>query len=364
MSSTWGRHLKLSVWGESHSAAIGAVLDGVPTGQAVNMDELLFFMSRRSSQGGALDTPRIEKDFPEIQSGIVENITCGTPICAVIRNGNTKSKDYSELAQKARPGHADYTGFVRYGGHNDIRGGGHFSGRLTAPLVFAGGICRQLLQSRGISIAAHIRSVHTIQDQPFSPLGLSGDTIQRLNHSFFPVLDEGAGKQMKACIEAAREQQNSVGGVVECAVCGLPAGLGDPLFDNVESTIASLLFSIPAVKGVEFGAGFPIAQMMGSQSNDPFYMDGQTVRTKTNNNGGILGGITSGMPVIFRVAFKPTPSIGQPQETVNFVTGENTTLAVHGRHDPCIVRRAVPCVEAAAALAFTDLILSSEGGWR
>lgn len=364
MSSTWGRQLRLSIWGESHSQSIGAVLDGLPAGEQIDMEELLFFMSRRSSQGGSLDTPRVEKDYPEIQSGIVNNITCGTPVCAVIHNGNTRSKDYSQLACKARPGHADYTGFVRYGGHNDIRGGGHFSGRLTAPLVFAGGLCRQLLARRGIAITAHITSIHHIQDTPFPLLGPDKETASRLNRSFFPVLDEAAGQQMRDCIEAARREQNSVGGVVECALLGLPAGLGDPIFDNMESALSSLLFAIPGVKGVEFGAGFAISQMMGSQSNDPFYMKNGSVYTKTNNNGGILGGITSGMPVIFRVAFKPTPSIGLPQETVDFVRGENTELTVQGRHDPCIVRRAVPCVEAAAALSITDLLLCSQGGWK
>lgn len=362
MSSSWGTNLKLSIFGESHSLSIGAVLDGLPPGCVIDPQRLRAFQLRRCSQGGKLDTPRMEQDLAEIQSGLLDNVTCGTPLCAVIRNGNTRSQDYEQLRQTARPGHADYTGYLRYRGHNDIRGGGHFSGRLTAPLVFAGGICKQILEDRyGIVTGTHIASVEGVRDLPMDPVRLTASQLWEVSSRDFPVFDREAGEEMKERIAAARGEQDSVGGVIECGIVGLRGGLGNPSFDSVESRLSSLLFGIPAVKGVEFGSGFALAGMRGSQSNDPFCCtDGQTIRTETNHNGGILGGITSGMPVIFRVAVKPTPSIARPQQTVNFVTRQNTRLEIHGRHDPCIVRRAAPCVEAAAAIALLDLILGSD----
>lgn len=364
MSSTWGNHIKISIWGESHSESIGVVVDGLPSGEQIDWDELLFFMERRRSQGGALDTPRKESDLPQIQSGLLNHITCGTPICALIPNENTRSKDYSLFSQVARPSHADYTGALRYNGYNDIRGGGHFSGRLTAPLVFAGGLARQILHRRGISIAAHIAQIGTIWDDPFTTENLTPQQIDALNHSFFPVLNAQAGEQMQARIAQVRSQKDSIGGMIQCAVLGIPGGYGDPLFDSVESLLSSLLFSIPAVKGVSFGDGFSLCSMVGSEANDPFSIRDGKVVTNTNRNGGILGGITTGMPVVFQCAFKPTASIAKEQKTVNFVTKEETTLAITGRHDPCIVRRAVPVVESAAALAVLDLLLSSDRGWN
>ena len=364
MASSWGKHLKISIWGESHSESIGVVVDGLPAGESIDWNQLLQFMGRRRSSGGATDTARVEADLPEIQSGLLNNVTCGTPICALIRNTNTRSKDYSLFERVARPGHADYSGYLRYDGHNDIRGGGHFSGRLTAPLCFAGAIAKQILARKGISICAHIQQVGSICERRFSTDDFSADLVQRLNTSFFPTLEENTSQSMQDCIAAARAEGNSVGGAIECAVLGVPGGYGDPLFDSVESQLASLLFSIPAVKGVEFGSGFELAAMYGSESNDAFAVRNGSIVTESNHNGGILGGITTGMPIVFRCAFKPTPSISLPQKSVDFISKEEVTLNICGRHDPCIVRRAVPVVEAAAALVVLDLLLSSDKHWK
>lgn len=364
MASTWGKHLKLSIWGESHSESIGVVLDGLPAGEAIDWEEVLTFMGRRRSSGSGTDTPRQEADYPEIQSGLLNSVTCGTPICALIKNTNTKSKDYSLFEHIARPSHADYTGYLRYEGHNDVRGGGHFSGRLTAPLCFAGAVAKQLLARKGISVCAHIQQIGNIQERRFTDGDWNEDTVQRLTHSFFPVLDKEQGDAMEAEILRCREQGDSVGGCVECAVLGLPGGYGDPLFDSIESQLAGLLFSIPAVKGLEFGSGFELASLCGSQANDAFAVKDGRIVTKTNHNGGILGGISNGMPLVFRCAFKPTPSISKEQQTVDFRTVEETTVCISGRHDPCIVRRAVPVVEAAAALVILDLLLSSDKRWN
>ena len=363
MASTWGKHLKISIWGESHSESIGVIVDGLPAGETIDLEQVLDFMARRRSSGGTTDTPRQEADLPEIQSGLLNGKTCGTPICALIRNTNTQSKDYSLFERVARPGHADYSGFLRYNGHNDIRGGGHFSGRLTAPLCFAGALAKQILARKGISVCAHIQQVGSIMERSFDFDELNHDLVQKLNSSFFPTLDDEKSKQMQELIAEVRSEGNSVGGIVECAVLGVPGGYGDPLFDSVESQLASLLFSIPAVKGVEFGSGFELASMKGSQSNDAFVLHDDTIITETNHNGGILGGITIGMPIVFRCAFKPTPSISIEQKSVDFIAKEETSIQIHGRHDPCIVRRAVPVVEAAAALVLLDILLSSDKRW-
>lgn len=356
MSSNWGNNIKISIFGESHSKSIGVVVDGLPAGEEINLETLGHFMARRSSMGGKTDTPRMEADFPEIQSGFLDGHTCGTPICAVIQNTNTRSADYNQLKETARPGHADYTGYVRYHGYNDIRGGGHFSGRLTAPLVFAGGICKQILANRGIDIGAHIYSIADVLDDPINPVHISRSELLATSEQTFPVFNKDAAEKMKLRIDEARRDGDSVGGQIECIILGVPAGMGSPMFDGVENRIASIIFGIPAIKGLEFGTGFDLASMKGSQANDAFVVEGGEICTTTNNNGGILGGISNGMPIVFRVAVKPTASISQEQKTVNFVKKENTTIAIHGRHDPCIVRRAVPCVEAAAAIALTDLL--------
>ena len=291
---------------------------------------------------------------------MVQGKTCGAPLAAVIRNTNTRSGDYENLKDIPRPGHADYTAQVKYGGFQDVSGGGHFSGRLTAPLCIAGGICKQLLARRGIFVGAHIAAIAGILDASFDPVGLEQAALLAPGEKNFPVIDDEAGERMQEAIAEAKAQLDSVGGVIECAVLGLPAGLGDPMLDGMENRIARLTFAIPAVKGVEFGAGFGVATLRGSQNNDPFYMDGDRVRTCTNHSGGILGGITNGMPLVFRAAVKPTPSIGQAQDSVSLSRKEDTKLEIKGRHDPCIVPRAVPCVEAAAAIAVYDALLEQE----
>lgn len=365
MSSTWGSNLKISIFGESHSKAIGIVIDGIPAGTVIDREQLLAFLARRSSRGGKLDTPRIEADQPQLLSGMLPDpqdsnllVACGTPVCAMIENANTQSKDYDQLRSVARPGHADFTGFMRYHGCNDIRGGGHFSGRLTAPLCFAGAIAKQYLRQYGIEVGAHIRSIGSVEDNPFDPVTVSSSTLLAVQEKFFPVLDDAAGEQMQQLIADSRDRQDSVGGVIECASVGLPAGIGDPMFDCIESRIASLVFGIPAVKGIEFGLGFGFAAQTGSQANDPFCIKDGQIKTATNHNGGILGGITNGMPVLFRTVIKPTPSISQKQQTVNFRTAQPVELTITGRHDPCIVRRAVPCIESAAALALMDFLVA------
>ena len=354
MSSTYGEKIKISVFGESHGGGIGVVIDGLPAGEAIDFDAVLAQMARRAPGRDKTATPRKESDTPRVLSGMLGDVLTGAPLCAVIENTNTRSQDYGDLLAKPRPGHSDYTAYIKYHGANDIRGGGHFSGRITAPLVFAGAVCRQLLEKQGVRIAAHIQSVGSIHDKPFDPVAVPSALIKRLSASSFALIDESAEEPVRAEIEAARLAQDSVGGTIECAVTGLPAGVGEPMFDGLEGAIAKAVFGVPAVKGIEFGAGFALAAMRGSRANDAFcYQNGHVV-TETNHCGGILGGIANGMPLIFRCAVKPTPSISQPQKTVDLQTGENTVLTIHGRHDPCIVPRAVPVIEAVTALAIIN----------
>lgn len=358
MSSTYGNNIKISIFGQSHSEAIGVVIDGIPAGIKIDFDKVYDFMERRSPGRNIYSTQRKEKDLPNVVSGIVDNITCGAPICAYINNTDTRSKDYDKLRDIPRPGHADYTAYIKHNGANDIRGGGHFSGRLTAPLCFAGSICIQILEQKGISIGAHILKIKDVYDSYFDPVNIDKDTLSDIKAKEFPVIDDSAAEKMKEEIDAARRDLDSVGGIIECAVTGLPPGIGEPNFDGIENNIAKIMFGIPAVKGIEFGAGFKAADLRGSENNDPFYYDsGGNVKTYTNNHGGILGGISSGMPVIFRVAFKPTPSIAKEQNSVNLTEKTETKLEITGRHDPCIVPRAVPVVEASCAIALLDLIL-------
>ena len=354
MSSTYGEKIKISVFGESHGGGIGVVIDGLPAGEAIDFDAVLAQMARRAPGRDKTATPRKESDLPRVLSGMLGGVLTGAPLCAVIENTNTRSQDYGDLLAKPRPGHSDYTAYIKYHGANDIRGGGHFSGRITAPLVFAGAVCRQLLEKQGVRIAAHIQSVGSIHDKQFDPVAVPSALIKRLSASSFALIDESAEEPVRAEIEAARLAQDSVGGTIECAVTGLPAGVGEPMFDGLEGAIAKAVFGVPAVKGIEFGAGFALAAMRGSRANDAFcYQNGHVV-TETNHCGGILGGIANGMPLIFRCAVKPTPSISQPQKTVDLQTGENTVLTIHGRHDPCIVPRAVPVIEAVTALAIIN----------
>ena len=357
MGSTWGNAIKISIFGESHGTGIGVVIDGFPSGVAYDEAFVLREMERRAPGRNKQSTARKEPDRPEIQSGIYNGKTTGTPICAVIHNTNQRSNDYAELAAQPRPGHADYTGMLRYDSCNDPRGGGHFSGRLTAPLVFAGALCKLWLKEQGVTVGSHIQSIAQIQDMPFDDVEVTAEQLDALRNAEYPVNNPRALEAMLAAIEEAREEQDSVGGVIECAAVGVPAGIGSPMFGGIENVFASILYGIPAVKGVEFGAGFDVACMRGSENNDAFYYDENgLVRTKTNNAGGILGGITTGMPILFRIAVKPTPSIGREQHTVDLTTKTNADLTIHGRHDPCIVPRAIPVAEAAAALALMDLL--------
>ena len=353
MSSMYGDNLKLSVFGQSHAAAIGMTLDGIPAGLPVDMAALQAFLARRAPGQNGFSTTRKEADTPEFLCGISDGFTCGAPVTAIIRNTNTRSGDYDNLRDCPRPGHADYTAQIKYGGYQDTAGGGHFSGRLTAPICIAGGLCIQWLAERGIRVGAHIASIAGISDAPFDMINPQMDAVGKE----FPVLDPEAGRKMGNAILEAKSAGDSVGGVIECAVTGLPAGLGDPMFDGVENRIASIVFGIPAVKGLEFGLGFGLSAMRGSLSNDPFMISNGEVRTATNNCGGILGGITNGMPLIFRAAIKPTPSIAMEQRSVSLSRKEEQVLIVKGRHDPCIVPRAVPVIEAAASIAVMDMIL-------
>jgi len=356
MSSVYGGNIKVSIFGQSHSPAIGVCIDGLPAGFQIDFKELGAFLKRRAPGQNAHSTARKEADEPEFLSGLAEGVTCGAPLTAVIRNTDTKSSDYDSLKDIPRPSHADYTAFVKNGPARDHRGGGEFSGRLTAPLCIAGGICLQLLKREGINIAAHIVQIGNVTAKPFDPVNVGEDEMRSLQKAEFPVLDTEAGERMRAAIEAAKNDGDSVGGIIECCAIGVPAGIGEPIFDGIENRLAAALFGIPAVKGVEFGNGFAAAALRGSENNDAFYMNGDSVQTRTNRHGGILGGITSGMPLLFRAAFKPTPSIAKEQDSVSLSRRENVKLAVTGRHDPCIVPRAVPCVEAVTAIVLYDIM--------
>ncbi len=353
MSSIYGEYLKLSIFGQSHGPAIGMTLDGIPAGLPVDESALKSFLARRAPGQAAYSTPRKEADMPEFLSGILDGYTCGAPIAATITNSNTRSGDYENLKDCPRPGHADYTAQVKYRGFQDVAGGGHFSGRLTAPLCIAGGLCKQWLSRQGIEVAAHIGAIAGIEDTPFSSTVPEIDQIG----TSFPVLNPLQGERMQQAISQARTEGDSVGGIVECAIVGAPAGLGEPMFGGVESKLAQILYGIPAVKGVSFGSGFAVSAMRGSQSNDSFTIQNGSVKTQTNHCGGILGGITNAMPILFRIAFKPTPSIAKTQQSIRLSTQEECPLQIHGRHDPCIVPRAVPVVEAAAAIALMDMLL-------
>ena len=354
MSSFYGERLKLSLFGQSHGEAIGITMDGFPAGMVIDMPRLAAEMARRAPGQSKMTTSRREPDAPEFLSGVLEGRTTGQPICAIIRNTNTRSQDYGEGVDLVRPGHADYTGHVRYFGFEDWRGGGHFSGRLTAPITLAGALCSQWLEDKGVRIACHIQQLGSVTDDSFMDADPAADYAY-LKGMHLPVLRAGLDEAMEAEVLAARSDMDSVGGVLECMITGLPAGLGAPFFDSVESVLSHLLFSVPAVKAVAFGEGFGFATLRGSRANDPFRMDGERVVTTSNHSGGINGGITNGMPVIFRCAMRATPSIAREQQTVSLREGKDTTLSVHGRHDPCILPRAVPVIEAMAAIGVMDL---------
>jgi len=357
MSGTWGKNIHYSIFGESHGEGLGIVIDGLPSGFKLDLEEIMFEMNRRRPGKSSVETPRKEADEFQILSGYFQDKTTGAPLCIIIRNQNKQSKDYEEIKNTMRPGHADFTAFMKYKGFHDYRGGGHFSGRLTAPIVFAGAVTKQILKTKGILIGSHIYQIGRVFDRSFDKVEVSEEVLQMLVRKEFPLLDESRASEMKDLILSAKEERDSVGGVVEAAIINLPAGLGNPFFDSVESCLSHLLFSIPAVKGLEFGSGFEMASMRGSEANDPFYVDKDVVKTSTNHNGGILGGITNGMPLIFRAVFKPTPSIGNPQNTIDISRKVDKEIKIEGRHDPCIVPRAVPVVEAMAAMGILDLLL-------
>lgn len=357
MGSVIGKNVKISVFGQSHSKAIGVTIDGLPAGISIDMEELKKFMKRRAPGQGAHTTTRKEGDQPEFLSGLVENTTCGAPLCAVIPNTNTRSSDYENLKDVPRPGHADYPAQMKFHGFQDVAGGGHFSGRLTAPVCLAGNICMQALAKRGIQVAAHIYRIGHVQDRPVNPADPIQADLQKVREKAFPVLEDEKGEQMLRAIDQAKKDLDSLGGVIECVITGVPAGIGNPMFEGIENRIAAAAFGIPAVKGIEFGNGFGCVGLRGSQNNDSYEMREVEIVTRTNRHGGILGGISTGMPIVFRVAMKPTSSIAMEQDSVSMRDKVNTKLVVHGRHDPCIVPRAVPCVEAIAALTIYDMIL-------
>ena len=361
MSGNWGKNIRISIFGESHGKGIGVVLDGIPAGIKLDLNYINEEMRKRAPGKNEYSTQRNEKDEFEIISGFFNEKTTGTPICAIINNTNTISKDYEKTKNIMRPGHADYTGYVKYGGCNDYRGGGHFSGRLTAPLVLAGAICKQILEKRNIFIGSHILSIGKSKEENFDYVNLNKTTLDSLSNKKFPTLSLEKETEMKNEILKAKNELNSVGGVIETGIINMEVGYGDPFFDSIESKISQIIFSIPGVKGIEFGAGFEISGMLGSESNDEYYYENNKVKAYSNNNGGILGGISNGMPIIFKSAFKPTPSIALEQRSVDISNNENTLINIHGRHDPCIVLRAIPVVNCATAIAILDTVIETYG---
>lgn len=359
MSANWGKNIELSLFGESHGKAIGIVIGNLPAGLTLDLESIRRDLARRAPGKNKMSTARKEKDEVEIMSGVIDGVTTGAPLVGMIYNSDQHSKDYSYLKELMRPGHSDYSAYMKYHGFNDVRGGGHFSGRLTAPIVFAGAIAKQILKEKGIYVGAHIQSIKDVYDESFG-VDITKEMLDELLQKEYPTINDEAFIKMQDTIEEARLQQNSVGGTIECALINVPAGIGNPFFDSIEAHLSQLLFSIPAVKSVSFGLGEKICELYGSEANDRYYYDEGNVKTKTNHNGGILGGISNGMPIVFKVGIKPTPSISLKQETVNVKTKENSTLEIKGRHDPCIVPRAIVVVEAMAALGILDMVRNDE----
>lgn len=356
MSSEIGRKIKVSVFGESHGEAIGAVIDNLPAGEYIDFEELQNFLNRRQGGNNKFSTPRKEADIPHILSGVKDGFTTGAPLCVIIKNENTRSGDYN--VDIPRPGHADFSAFIKYNGFCDLRGGGHFSGRLTAPLCAAGGILMQILKRRGVEILAHLSSIGDIKDEKINTMALDETQFNKIKSGLFPTFSDDLGEKMQELIIATRAEGNSIGGSVECGIYGVKSGIGNPMFEGIENMISQAIFGLGGVRGIEFGLGFEASKIKGSQNNDEFYIEDGIVKTKTNNHGGILGGITTGMPINFNVAFKPTPSISTPQNSISFSKNENVdNFSTKGRHDPCIAVRAVPCVESMAAVVISDFLL-------
>jgi len=362
MGNSFGKNFKITIYGESHGKSIGVIIEGIPPGITLDFDLINEEMYRRRPGKDNISTTRKEKDKVLIQSGYFNDHTTGAPLCGIIENTNKKSKDYSKLKNQMRPSHADYPGYIKYKGFNDYRGGGQFSGRLTAPLVFAGAIAKQILRDKNIHVGSHILSIGTIEEKSFNTSDLDENNFERLKKEKLPTLDVALKEKMEEEILKCKEAGDSIGGVVEGAIIGLPVGLGEPLFNAFESHLAQLIFSIPGIKGIAFGEGFDLSRLPGSKGNDAYYYDREgNIKTKTNNNGGILGGLTNGMPVTYKVAFKATPSISKSQESINIKSKERINLKIQGRHDPCIVPRGLVVVEAASAIVALDLLI--EGGW-
>lgn len=358
MASIWNKGLNISVFGESHGSAVGIVIDNIPPGIEISCKEIENFMVRRVASNNKIgSTERKETDDFDIISGVFNNKTTGTPMCAIIKNQDHESSEYSDIEFLARPGHADFTGSVRYKFCNDFRGGGHFSGRLTAPITFAGAVCQQILDTKGIKSFAHISSIGNINDKRFDLNQTTILELEKIHSKSIEVLDDTIISKIKDKIRNIMKQGDSIGGTIECIILGVPVGIGSPIFDGIENYISYLAFGIPGVKGIEFGAGFKTALMTGSKNNDEFYVEDDVIKTKTNNHGGILGGISSGMPIVFNLAIKPTPTIAQTQKTVNLKTLEDTKILVSGRHDACIVTRAVPVVESVANIAILSQLI-------
>ncbi len=357
MSGSFGKNINISIFGESHGEGIGIVINGIKSGFKVDMDKVLVEMERRAPGRNALSTSRNEADEPIILSGIFNGYTTGTPISMMIKNSDTRSKDYSKTKDIARPGHADFSGYVKYKGFNDYRGGGHFSGRITAPLVFAGSIAKQILEEKGIYIGSHIKQIGSVCDEYFNSVNIEKETLSKLKKEILPLLNRGIKTDMENEILKYKEMGDSIGGIVEVCVIGLEAGVGNPFFDSMESIISHLVFSVPAVKGIEFGLGFDFASRNGLSANDEFYVINDKICTpKSNNNGGINGGISNGMPIIYRAVIKPTPSISITQHSVNFRENKDVELDIVGRHDPCIVQRALVVLEAVTAIGILELL--------
>ena len=361
MGANFGKNYRISLFGESHGTALGVNIDGIPAGTELDLEFISQEMKRRAPGRSKLTTPRLEKDEFEILSGFFDGRTTGTPLAMIVRNRDQRSKDYSELRRKPRPGHADWSGFNRYDGFNDIRGSGHFSGRITTSIVFAGAIAKQILKSQGILIGAHIKSLYDIEERDFVESDITQENIDKLHGMILPTLEDGIAQKMENAIMKAREEENSLGGIVEVMITGVKPGIGDPFFESIESEISRMIFSVPAVKGIEFGAGFGIAKMTGYEANDEMYFDENgNIKSYTNNNGGIVGGISTGMPISFKVAIKPTPSISKAQKTVNLETKKSDILEVKGRHDPVIVPRAIVVLECATAIVILDRFLEAK----
>ncbi|HHX66592.1 MAG: chorismate synthase [Miniphocaeibacter sp.] len=357
MSSSFGNKLKVSIFGESHGRGIGCTIDSLPAGEKIDLDRLNQFMGRRAPGKNKFGTKRKEKDEVEFLSGIVDGVTTGSPLTGIIFNKDQKSKDYKNLEIVPRPSHADFTAYVKYRGFADMRGGGHFSGRLTAPICIAGGIAKQILERKNIYVGAHLLSLGELKDDSYDFVNLSKEDLEAVSNRDFPVLNKETSQLMKEYLNDIRNEQDSIGGIIEAGVIGLPVGLGNPMFDGIENKLAKVLFGVPGIKGLEFGSGFQGTKLKGSKHNDAFDIVNGEIRTKTNNNGGIIGGISNGMPVLLKVAMKPTPSISLEQDSINLNTKKKEKLVIHGRHDPCIAVRAVPVIEAVIATVILDLLM-------